>query len=138
MAFELINAFKNKDFIVDLNLCRVLMEDKVFPWILLIPRVSNITQMNQLKESDSIQLIKEINFATNIMENIFPTDRINVAAIGNKSPQLHIHIISRTKNDPLWPETIWGQEMEILDNKEKEKRIYLLKKAFENSDLMLN
>ncbi len=138
MAFELINAFKNKDFIIDLDLCRVLMEDKVFPWILLIPRINGITQMNQLKESDSIQLIKEINFATNIMEKIFPTDRINVAAIGNKSPQLHIHIISRTKNDPLWPETIWGQEMEILDNKEKEKRIYLLKKAFENSDLMLN
>ncbi len=54
--------------------------------------------MNQLKETDSIQLIKEINFATNIMEKIFPTDRINVAAIGNNSHQLHIHIISRTKN----------------------------------------
>lgn len=135
MTFELIKSLKNKDFITDLKLCRVLMEDKVIPWILLIPRRQNITQMNQLSEQDSLQLIKEINFATNTMENTFPTDRINVAALGNKMPQLHIHIISRTKNDSLWPETIWGQEMEILNNIEKENRMYLLKKSFEISDL---
>ncbi|MDO4975021.1 MAG: HIT domain-containing protein [Alphaproteobacteria bacterium] len=138
MEFELIDAFKKKDFIVDLKLCRVLMENKIFPWILLIPRKANITQMNQLSELESFQLIKEINFATNIMEKTFPTDRINVAAIGNKSPQLHIHIISRTKDDPLWPETIWGQKMDLLDDIEKENRVYLLKNAFANSDLMLN
>lgn len=138
MAFELIESFKKKDFVIDLKLCKVLMEDKVFPWILLIPQRENVTQMNQLSEADSLQLMKEINFSTNIMERIFPTDRINVAAIGNKTPQLHIHIISRTQNDPLWPETIWGQKMDKLSEQEREKRLDCLKKAFENSCLMLN
>ena len=138
MSFKLIESLKNKDFIADLELCRILMEDKIIPCILLIPKREDKTQINQLSVQDSLQLIKEINFATNIMEKIFPTDRINVAAIGNKTPQLHIHIISRTRNDPLWPETIWGQDIEVLSVFEKEKRVTLLKNAFANSNLMLN
>lgn len=131
MAFELIETFKKKPHIIDLKLCKVLMEDKIFPWILLIPMRENVIQMNQLNEEDSLQLMKEINFASNIMENLFPTDRLNVAAIGNKSPQLHIHIICRTKDDPLWPETIWGQEMVKLSEPELTERSNLIRKAFE-------
>ncbi len=130
MAFELSDSFKNKEYIIDLKLCKVLMEDKIYPWILLIPMRENIVQINQLKEKDSTQLIKEINFASNIMEATFLTDRLNVAAIGNKTPQLHIHIISRTTSDPLWPETIWGQKMENLTNKSIAERSNLLKKEF--------
>ena len=130
MAFELIEAFRTKAHIIDLKLCKVLMEDKIFPWILLIPMRENVLQMNQLSEEDSLQLMKEINFASNIMESLFPTDRLNVAAIGNKSPQLHIHIICRTKGDSLWPETVWGQKMEKLSESEISKRSDLIKKAF--------
>lgn len=133
MQFELLNDFKTKDFIVDLKLCKVLMEDKVYPWILLIPMKNDITQINQLSEDDSFQLIKEINFASNVMEKIFKTDRLNVAAIGNKTPQLHIHIISRTKDDPLWPETIWGQNIEKLSESDRISRSTLIKEEFEKS-----
>ena len=133
MQFELLNDFKTKDFIVDLKLCKVLMEDKVYPWILLIPMKNDITQINQLSEDDSFQLIKEINFASNVMEKIFKTDRLNVAAIGNKTPQLHIHIISRTKDDALWPETIWGQNIEKLSESDRISRSTLIKEEFEKS-----
>ena len=133
MAFELIEAFQRKPHITDLKLCRVLMEDKIFPWILLIPMRENVIQMNHLSEEDSLQLMKEINFASNIMESLFPTDRLNVAAIGNKSPQLHVHIICRTKDDPFWPETIWGQKMEKLSEPELNDRVNSIKEAFEKN-----
>lgn len=130
MSFELLNAFKGKKHIIDLELSKVILEDKIYPWILLIPMRENITQINQLNEKDSLQLIKEINFASNIMEKLFPTERLNVAAIGNKTPQLHIHIISRNTADPLWPETIWGQKMEKLTPESLNERADLLKTEF--------
>ena len=129
-GFELHKSFEGKAFIKDMPLCRVLMESKEYPWILLIPRRANIVQINQLDEADSLELMKEIVSASNIVEKLFRTDRLNVAAIGNKTPQLHIHIVSRNENDSLWPETVWGKDMRSLNDSEKNERIKSLKAAF--------
>lgn len=112
--FELHTAFKDKIFITDLKLSRVLLNDTVIPWIFLIPRQENIKQINQLSPEDSAQLMIEINLCSNTMEKLFPTDRINVAAIGNKTDQLHIHVVSRQNTDEVWPETVWGYSLEKL------------------------
>jgi diadenosine tetraphosphate (Ap4A) HIT family hydrolase len=130
VGFDLLETFKQKEHIVDLELCTVLMEDKEYPWILLIPQRTEITQLNQLSDKDSVLLIREINFSSDIMERLFVTDRLNVAAIGNKTPQLHIHIISRRVGDRLWPETIWGCQMQKLTDIEKTERATLLRSAF--------
>ncbi|MCR5224840.1 MAG: HIT family protein [Alphaproteobacteria bacterium] len=131
--FELLDTFKKKELITELPLCSVVMENKEFPWILLIPRIPNILQINHLSEQQQFQLIKEINLASNIMEDIFPCDRLNVAAIGNKCPQLHIHIICRTKDDSLWPETVWGMEMRKLTEVEALTRAEKIRKAFKKA-----
>ena len=133
MAFQLLETFQKKSLIKELDLCSVIMEDKEFPWILLIPRVENVVQINQLSLDQQLQLTKEINFCSNIMEKLFECDRLNVAAIGNKTPQLHIHIICRTKNDSLWPETVWGQEMRRLTAEENKERADLITQAFEKA-----
>ena len=133
MAFQLLETFQKKSLIKELDLCSVIMEDKEFPWILLIPRVENVVQINQLSLEQQLQLTKEINFCSNIMEKLFECDRLNVAAIGNKTPQLHVHIICRTKNDSLWPETVWGQEMRRLTVEENKERADLITKAFEEA-----
>ena len=133
MAFQLLETFQKKSLIKELDLCSVIMENKEFPWILLIPRVENVVQINQLSLDQQLQLTKEINFCSNIMEKLFECDRLNVAAIGNKTPQLHIHIICRTKNDSLWPETVWGQEMRCLTAEENKERANLIIKAFEKA-----
>ncbi len=131
MAFKLLDTFKKKSLIAELELCSVVMENKEFPWILLIPRVENVVQINQLSIEQQIQLMKEINLCSNIMEELFDCDRLNVAAIGNKTPQLHIHIVCRTINDSLWPETIWGRQMKKLTDNENDQRAQKLKYAFE-------
>jgi diadenosine tetraphosphate (Ap4A) HIT family hydrolase len=128
--FELLDAFKNKKVVAELPLCLVLMENKEFPWILLIPRRSGIRQMNQLNREDRIQLMEEITTGSSIMEKLFPTDVLNVAAIGNKTPQLHVHVISRRQNDSLWPGAVWGMEMQKLSAEEEQARAELIKTAF--------
>ncbi|MDR2067915.1 MAG: HIT domain-containing protein [Holosporaceae bacterium] len=128
--FQLLDAFKDKDVVCDFPLCRVLMENKEFPWILLIPRRSNIRQMNQLCGEDRLQLMEEITVASNLMEKLFPTDILNVAAIGNKTPQLHIHIISRKMDDSLWPEVVWGRQMQKLSDASRNDRLGKIQAAF--------
>jgi len=131
MSFQLLDTFQKKTKICDLKLSTVIMEDKEIPWILLIPRIENIKQINQLPLDNQLQLMREINFASSIMEELFECDRLNVAAIGNKTPQLHIHIICRTEADPFWPETVWGREMEKLSPEENDARANLLIKNFQ-------
>jgi diadenosine tetraphosphate (Ap4A) HIT family hydrolase len=97
-----------KDFVIDLPLCKVLFEDdKYYPWIFLVPQHNNISKIMDLSPKDQLQLIKELDIAQNVMWELFKPDQINVAAIGNKTPQLHIHIIARYNEDPAWPGTVW-------------------------------
>lgn len=119
--FKLLDTFLKKKLIIDLPLCTVLLEDKEFPWILLIPRRENVLQINQLNKMDRMLLIEEIALCSDVMQDLFPTDRLNVATIGNKSPQLHVHIICRTCSDKYWPETIWGKPMERLSSEKQDE-----------------
>jgi diadenosine tetraphosphate (Ap4A) HIT family hydrolase len=127
--FTLLKQFDGKPHICDLKLSRVLLNDTAIPWIFLIPMRENVLQMNHLSGEDQRQLMEEITAASNAMESLFPCTRINVAAIGNKTPQLHIHVICRTENDAHWPETVWQYSCEKLTAGECEIRQKSIKSA---------
>ena len=135
MSFQLLDTFKKKIKICDLKLSTVILEDKEFPWILLIPRIDNVKQINHLSIEDQLQLTREINLCSCVMEELFECDRLNVAAIGNKTPQLHVHIICRSEKDHLWPETILGKRMNNISSEEAENRTSLIRNRIE---IMLN
>jgi diadenosine tetraphosphate (Ap4A) HIT family hydrolase len=108
MDFELHENFLSKIFIIDLSLCRVMLENEChYPWILLIPRRKNISRIMELTFEDQLQLLRELDSVQHILWQEFNPTQLNVAAIGNKTPQLHIHIIARFKDDPAWPGTVW-------------------------------
>lgn len=108
MTFEIHKNFLSKIFLVDLPLCRVMLEnERHYPWMLLIPRRPNVSRMMELPLEDQLQLMHELDFAQNILWNEFHPSQLNVAAIGNKTPQLHIHVIARFSDDPAWPGTVW-------------------------------
>lgn len=108
MTFELHPNFSKKIFIADLPLCRVLLEDeKHYPWVFLVPRRADISRMMDLTDADQLLLIKELDLVQKIMWKEFRPTQLNVAAIGNKTPQLHVHVIARNANDPAWPGTVW-------------------------------
>lgn len=112
MAFELHPNLATKLFLTDLTLCRVLMEDeKHYPWLFLVPRQPNISRIIELSLADQFQLIRELDVVQKVMWELFQPTQLNVAAIGNKTPQLHIHVIARYSHDPAWPNTVWDHSV---------------------------
>ena len=102
------NFLKNSYFIKNLNLCNIrLINNSKFPWIILIPNRKNITDITELNLKDQVLLMKEIVFCSKLMKKIFKTKKLNVEKIGNIVPQLHIHIIARSKKDSTWPLSVW-------------------------------
>ena len=93
----------------DLALCRVLaIDDAVYPWLVLVPRRAGVTEIADLGASDAARLTAEIALASRALKAATRCDKLNVAAIGNLVPQLHVHIVGRRKDDPLWPKPVWG------------------------------
>jgi len=110
MTFVLHPNFSNKLFVAALPLCTVLLENNAnYPWLILVPRRDNMCHIVDLTYPDQLQLLQELNMAQRIMLAEFSPDRLNVAALGNKTPQLHIHVIARFTGDPAWPEAVWGE-----------------------------
>ena len=99
--------------IVDWSLSRVLlMNDKRFPWIVLVPRRPNLLELFDLDETSRTVLTHEIARAAERLKSWASlrggTDKINVGIIGNLVPQLHVHVVSRRRGDAVWPGTVWG------------------------------
>lgn len=94
----------------DLALCRVLlMNDRRFPWLILVPRQPDLREMHELDEASQQALTREINTTAQRMAWHFKADKMNVAALGNVVPQLHIHVIARHTGDAAWPSPVWGR-----------------------------
>lgn len=86
-----------------------------------------------LEPVDQLQLLKELDLAQKILWDFFDLTQLNVAAIGNKTPQLHIHVIGRRSSDPLWPRTVWdSSEKTLYTPEEKEAVLFKLRTAFMN------
>jgi diadenosine tetraphosphate (Ap4A) HIT family hydrolase len=92
----------------DLALSRVLaMNDAEFPWLILVPRRTGVSDIIDLGNEQAI-LMEELALISRVLKDETRCDKLNVAAIGNVVPQLHIHVVARRKDDPLWPKPIWG------------------------------
>ena len=125
------NFFNNSHYIADLKLCSVrLIDNSKFPWIILIPKRKNVNDIIELNTKDQVLLMKEIVSCSKIMKKAFKTSKLNVEKIGNKVPQLHIHIIARFKNDSSWPLSVWVVRKKSYSNKLLIKNILKLKKLF--------
>ena len=99
---------KSSHHIIELKLCSIRLHDNSkFPWLILIPKRKNVTDISNLNSKDQILLMKEIVFVSKLMKKLFKTSKLNVEKIGNIVPQLHIHIISRKKTDSSWPLSVW-------------------------------
>ncbi|MET1219518.1 MAG: HIT domain-containing protein [Glaciecola sp.] len=96
--------------VTDLPLSRVLlMNDKHYPWFILVPRQAGLTELHQLDSEAQQQLQAESNRLSLFLEAQFQPETLNVAALGNVVRQLHIHHIARFTDDPCWPQPIWGK-----------------------------
>ncbi|CAN5468178.1 HIT family protein [soil metagenome] len=103
------NLEKDTINIGDLPLSRVLViKDANYPWLLLVPRRADATDLTDLNEVEQAQLMTEINRVASALKEITKPDKMNIAALGNVVAQLHVHIIARRTSDAAWPRPVWG------------------------------
>lgn len=93
----------------DLALSRMLlMNDAKYPWLILVPRRAEVVEIIDLNAADRAQLMNEVVLVSRALRDVTACDKLNVAALGNMVPQLHVHIIARRKDDAAWPRPVWG------------------------------
>ena len=125
------NFLKDSYYINQLKLCTIrLINNSKFPWIILIPNRKNKTDITDLNSKDQILLMKEIVHCSKLMKKIFKTSKLNVEKIGNKVPQLHIHVIARFKKDSSWPLSVWVVKGKPYTKKTLSETISKINKVF--------
>lgn len=93
----------------DLALSRVLISrDARYPWLILVPRCTGAIEIINLGDAEQTLLMTEIAQVSRALQAVTACDKLNVAALGNMVPQLHVHVIARHRNDAAWPRPVWG------------------------------
>jgi diadenosine tetraphosphate (Ap4A) HIT family hydrolase len=91
-------------------LCHVLlMRDANYPWLILVPDRDDLSEIHQLVEDDQQQLMRESVLLCGVLTQLFSPHKLNIAALGNVVPQLHLHHIVRYRHDAAWPAPVWGR-----------------------------
>lgn len=96
--------------LAQLELCELrLMDDSQYPWLVLVPRVPDARELLDLDAQRRHRLTDEIDLAAQLLRDALRPDKLNVAALGNVVPQLHVHVIARFRSDAAWPAPVWGR-----------------------------
>ena len=86
----------------------LLSKDANYPWCILVPQRADVFEIHHLSGEDQQQLIHESSLLSETMTSLFDAYKMNIAALGNQVPQLHIHIIARYATDAAWPNPVWN------------------------------
>ncbi|MBI4948944.1 MAG: HIT family protein [Deltaproteobacteria bacterium] len=118
--------------IADLTLsCVLIMKDKGFPWLILVPKREGVREIHELTPDDRALLIEEVSLASTLLTRLFTPVKINIGALGNIVPQLHVHVIARFENDRAWPGPVWGSgPKELYSEAELASIVSRLREAF--------
>lgn len=109
------------------SLCHLLlMRDANYPWCILVPARIDITEIYQLSDADQQQLMRESSLLASSMAALFAADKMNIAALGNIVPQLHIHHVARHHADPAWPRPVWGEVPPLTYTHEDQENILMM------------
>ena len=113
----------------NLDLCSILlMRDARFPWLILVPRINGLRDLHDLPANNREQAFTEIEVTSEALRSYTSADKINVAALGNMVPQLHIHVIGRREDDAGWPAPVWSAGPAItLEGTDLKERVTALK-----------
>ncbi len=124
---------KDSVLVTELVLCSVrLINDANYPWLILVPRIANISDIIDLNAAQQQMLWQESALVSRVLKYLFTPDKLNIAALGNMVPQLHLHHIARYQNDVSWPKPIWGQvPSKVYSGEQLMQRVELIKTKIE-------
>lgn len=107
----------------------LLMNERRWPWLILVPRRPGLRDIDDLPPADRAVLIEETARASRALKDTVRPTKINVAALGNLVPQLHLHVIARFTDDPAWPRPVWGTPPEPYAPDELRERVATFRRA---------
>jgi len=107
----------------------LLMNERRWPWLILVPRRPGLRDIDDLPPADRTVLIEETARASRALKDTVRPAKINVAALGNLVPQLHLHVIARFTDDPAWPRPVWGTPPEPYAPDELRERVGAFRRA---------
>ena len=115
--------------VADWPLCRVLLfNDARYPWLVLVPRRAGLVEFADLHPEDHAILMEEIVRAGEAVRALLPGAKLNVGALGNLVPQLHVHVVGRHSSDPAWPGPVWGHSPAVsYDAEARDARLALVR-----------
>ena len=123
-------------FAADWPLCQVrLQDDARFPWLILLPRVGGAVELDDLTPEQRADLMEEVVRAGKLVRALGqaagrPVDKLNTAALGNVTRQLHVHVVGRRRDDDLWPDPIWGRPGAVrLSEEDREALLRVIREA---------
>jgi diadenosine tetraphosphate (Ap4A) HIT family hydrolase len=91
------------------RLCQIrLLDDRRFPWLLLVPVLPELREIHELSPADRAQLVEEVAAVSRVLVELVSPTKVNVGALGNLVPQLHVHVVARFEGDAAWPGPVWG------------------------------
>ncbi|MCG9682862.1 HIT domain-containing protein [Vibrio sp. Isolate23] len=99
----------------------LLHKDNAVPWVILVPKRANLKELHHLPMQDQQQFLLESQAVSQALEATFRPDKLNLGALGNMVPQLHIHHIARFKDDIAWPGPIWGNTNGVFRSEEEQQ-----------------
>ncbi len=134
MTYQLDSALaRDTVAVTDYPLCEIrLMDNRRFPWLILVPKRAGIVEWIDLEREDQHRLSDEIAMVSHIFQALVTPDKLNIAALGNQVRQLHVHIIGRYADDAAWPNPVWGHGGEPYDEAERRRFVHELKMGLES------
>jgi diadenosine tetraphosphate (Ap4A) HIT family hydrolase len=112
------------------NLCDVrMMNAQQWPWLILVPRRGEVTELHELSPADRRVLVEEIARASGGIDKLFRAEKINIGMLGNRVRQFHVHVVARFKDDPAWPGPVWGHERTPYETAALAVRVRRLREA---------
>ncbi|GGZ58811.1 hypothetical protein GCM10008101_10650 [Lysobacter xinjiangensis] len=106
-----------------------LLDNALFPWLVLVPRVAGATEWIDLPEADRHALLDEVARCGDVLRRLHRVDKLNIGAIGNMVPQLHVHVVARTTDDAAWPRPVWGGPAERYGETARDAALARLREA---------
>lgn len=110
--------------ITTLPLCVArLMNDRRFPWVVLVPARPNAAEIIDLDAADRSRLIEEVALVSTVLRDLFHPTKLNIGALGNVVTQLHLHVVARFASDDAWPGPVWGTPPQRYRSDEVERTL---------------
>jgi diadenosine tetraphosphate (Ap4A) HIT family hydrolase len=111
----------------------LLINERRWPWLILVPRRPELRDLDDLPPAGRTVLIEETARASRVLKDTVRPAKINVAALGNMVPQLHIHVVARFADDPAWPRPVWGTPPELYEAEALRERAAFFRQALNDS-----